>query len=376
MHQTFEKSSLVMTHKFDDMVKLLKSHPKKTYKEDLECEMVMVKIPRCMSWLGSTDAYDEPIGSLDMMNNKVNSNPQSTPQVLPSFEGYIPPVTYLEEVEENIGIPMKVDPLDETQLEELGLNTCNNNISLSSREVPSFDEPEPQPRPLPSCPSLDVSLGEERSSKPPIKPHSLDSLRMKVIDPLTIHTPPLPHVASFHLKDVYCYYHPCIDDLKKHYEFKPSLLGHRGKLGVDFSNLEMIENDWQLESKEVSFLGEGLNLPVRPKELENGSYVIAVEDWSFIKLMAIYMLRQVEKQSTWMAFGGNTRDLGSFGKETDEITTLHQSRRKKCAQWLETSSKILVTPSELASDGVKLFETASERNRLNKALEDSVKRRR
>ncbi|GKC09730.1 hypothetical protein Tco_1001340 [Tanacetum coccineum] len=50
-----------------------------------------------------------------------------------------------------------------------------------------------------------------------------------------------------------------------------------------------------------------------------------------------------------MVFGGNTRDLGSFGEETDEITTLHQSQRKKCVQWLETASEILVTPSELAS---------------------------
>ncbi|GKE94738.1 hypothetical protein Tco_1579593 [Tanacetum coccineum] len=28
--------------------------------------------------------------------------------------------------------------------------------------------------------------------------------------------------------------------------------------------------------------------------------------------------------STWMTFGGNTRDLGSFREETDEITNLHQ----------------------------------------------------
>ncbi|GKC02777.1 hypothetical protein Tco_0994387 [Tanacetum coccineum] len=28
--------------------------------------------------------------------------------------------------------------------------------------------------------------------------------------------------------------------------------------------------------------------------------------------------------STWMAFGGSTCDLGSFGEETDEITDLHQ----------------------------------------------------
>ncbi|GJT66286.1 hypothetical protein Tco_1017766 [Tanacetum coccineum] len=28
--------------------------------------------------------------------------------------------------------------------------------------------------------------------------------------------------------------------------------------------------------------------------------------------------------STWMAIGGNTRDLGSFGEEMDKTTTLHQ----------------------------------------------------
>ncbi|GKD09395.1 hypothetical protein Tco_1189080, partial [Tanacetum coccineum] len=28
--------------------------------------------------------------------------------------------------------------------------------------------------------------------------------------------------------------------------------------------------------------------------------------------------------SAWMAFGGNTRDLGSFEEETDKITDLHQ----------------------------------------------------
>ncbi|GJU81083.1 putative ribonuclease H-like domain-containing protein [Tanacetum coccineum] len=106
------------------------------------------------------------------------------------------------------------------KLEDVGLDTCNHDIPLSSRDVPSFDKPKPQPQPIPNYPSLGVSLGEERGSEPPIKPHSLDSFRMMVIDPLTIHTPPSPHVASFHLKDVYCYYHPCIDDPKKHYGFK------------------------------------------------------------------------------------------------------------------------------------------------------------
>ncbi|GKD80354.1 hypothetical protein Tco_1342975 [Tanacetum coccineum] len=75
---------------------------------------------------------------------------------------------------------MQVEPLDITQLEDLGLNTCNHGIPLSSREVPSFDESKPQPQPLPNCPSLDVGLGKEKGSEPPIKPHNPDSFRMKV----------------------------------------------------------------------------------------------------------------------------------------------------------------------------------------------------
>ncbi|GJT00327.1 ribonuclease H-like domain-containing protein [Tanacetum coccineum] len=173
-----------------------------------------------------------------------NLSPQSTPQVLQSFEVYTPPVTYPEEVEENLGTPIEVEPLDKTQLEDLGLNTCNHDITLSFRDVPSFDEPEPQPQPLPNCPPLDVSLGNERGLKPPIKPHSPDSFRMKVLDNLTIHTPPSSLVASFHPKDTYCYYHSCIDDPKKHYGFKSGLLGQSGSLG------------------------RGLNLPIKLKEVE------------------------------------------------------------------------------------------------------------
>ncbi|GKC24385.1 hypothetical protein Tco_1026535 [Tanacetum coccineum] len=197
-----------------------------------------------------------------------NPNPQSTPQVLPSFEENTPPVTYLDEVEEIIGIPIEVEPLNETPLEDLGLNTCNHDIPLSYREIPIFDELEPQPKPLPNYTSLDISLGEERGLEPPIKPPSPDSFRMKEVDHLTNHTSPSPHAASFHPKDTSCYCHPCIGDPKKHYKFKPGLLGQNGSLGVFFSNLEMIEDDWELEYKEVYFLGRGLNLPVRPKEVE------------------------------------------------------------------------------------------------------------
>ncbi|GJU56766.1 hypothetical protein Tco_1234532 [Tanacetum coccineum] len=194
-----------------------------------------------------------------------NPNPQSTSQFLPSFEEYTPPVTHPDEVEETIGIPMEVEPLHETQLEYLGLNTCNHDIPLSSREVPSFDEPEPQL--LPNFLPLDENIRDKRGTDPPIKSYSPDSFKMKVVDKSTINTPPSPNVAYFHPKDTSCYYHPCVNDPKKHYEFKPGLLGQSGSLGVDFLKLEMIEDDWELEFKEVFFLGRRLNLPIKPNEV-------------------------------------------------------------------------------------------------------------
>ncbi|GJV81081.1 hypothetical protein Tco_1516951 [Tanacetum coccineum] len=95
------------------------------------------------------------------------------PNIIPEQE--------LAEVEETTGILMEVEPLNQTQIEDLDLNTCSHDLSYSFREVPSFDEPEPQPHPLLSCPSLEVSLGDERGPEPPIKPNSPDSFRMKVI---------------------------------------------------------------------------------------------------------------------------------------------------------------------------------------------------
>ncbi|GJY94203.1 hypothetical protein Tco_0510564 [Tanacetum coccineum] len=106
-------------------------------------------------------------GIADMVKNP---KPQSTPQVLPSFEENTPLVTYPDEVQKTIGLPIEVEPLDKTPLEDLGLNTCNHDTPLSFREIPSFDEPEPQPQPFPSFSSLEAGLGEERDSEQPIKP--------------------------------------------------------------------------------------------------------------------------------------------------------------------------------------------------------------
>ncbi|GKB58878.1 hypothetical protein Tco_0915064 [Tanacetum coccineum] len=46
------------------------------------------------------------------------------------------------------------------------------------------------------------------TSNPPIKPKDSDNFRMNVIKPLTIHIPPLPHVAYLYQNGVYRYYHP------------------------------------------------------------------------------------------------------------------------------------------------------------------------
>nr|GFB08361.1 hypothetical protein [Tanacetum cinerariifolium] len=125
-------------------------------------------------------------------------------------------------------------------IEEIDLRKFSD---IGAREVPSFDKPKPQPQPLPNCPSLDASLGTKIGLKPPIKPQSPSSFRMKVLDNLTIHTPPSSPVAFFHLRGLYCYYRPSINDPKKYYGFKPGLLGHSGSLGVDLLKLEMINNE-------------------------------------------------------------------------------------------------------------------------------------
>ncbi|GJW22976.1 hypothetical protein Tco_0033598 [Tanacetum coccineum] len=112
LHQTFEKTSIAMTRKLDDMIEFPNLQRKRTYNEDLECEIVMVKIPKCVAWLD-----DEPVGDLDTIEDKIdNLSPQCTPQVLPSIELYTPPVTHPEEVEETIGIPVEVI-FDEKKLE-------------------------------------------------------------------------------------------------------------------------------------------------------------------------------------------------------------------------------------------------------------------
>ncbi|GKA04107.1 hypothetical protein Tco_0676888 [Tanacetum coccineum] len=50
--------------------------------------------------------------------------------------------------------------------------------------------------------------------------------------------------------------------------------------------------------------------------------------------------------STWMTFGGNTRDLGSFGEETDEITDLHQILEENVNPSYSTSNREFLDPKK------------------------------
>ncbi|GKC07207.1 hypothetical protein Tco_0998817 [Tanacetum coccineum] len=139
---------------------------------------------------------------------------------------------------------------------------------IGAWKVPSFDGPKPQP--LLNSPSVDLSLGDVIGPEPPIKPHSPNSSRMKVVDYLTTQTPPSPQVENSYPKGKYSYYNPGINDPKRHYGFKPGLLGKSVSPGVDISNWEMFDDDWGLESKEVSPLGKELSLFDRPNKVERG----------------------------------------------------------------------------------------------------------
>ncbi|GJU65039.1 retrovirus-related pol polyprotein from transposon TNT 1-94 [Tanacetum coccineum] len=136
-------------------------------------------------------------------------------------------------VEETLGIPMEVEPLDEPQLEDLGLNTCNYDITLSSKEIPNVDEPKPQL--LLNSSLLDVILGDKRGTDQLINPCIPGTFKKKVVDPLTINTPSSPHMA---------YYHPGLGDPKKHYGFKPDLGVSRSYSWAKAGELQMaVQNE-------------------------------------------------------------------------------------------------------------------------------------
>ncbi|GJZ07671.1 hypothetical protein Tco_0541464 [Tanacetum coccineum] len=79
--------------------------------------------------------------------------------------------------------------------------------------------------------------------------------------------------------------------------------------------------------------------------------------------------------SIWKAFRGNTRDLGSFGEETNKTTDLHQNLLKiMLIERGDGVTSIKRHRHDLRSDGVSTLVTPSERGRPKETLEDFVSR--
>ncbi|GJU79962.1 hypothetical protein Tco_1282327, partial [Tanacetum coccineum] len=77
--------------------------------------------------------------------------------------------------------------------------------------------------------------------------------------------------------------------------------------------------------------------------------------------------------STWMEFGGNTRNFGSFGEETDEITDLHQILEEVLlTKRGDGVASIKQHRRDLFNDGVWNLEMASGCGRLKEDLESSM----
>ncbi|GJU31152.1 hypothetical protein Tco_1174741 [Tanacetum coccineum] len=71
-----------------------------------------------------------------------------------------------------------------------------------------------------------------------------------------------------------------------------------------------------------------------------------------------YLIVPFQVFSIWKAFGRNSRDLGSFGEETDKTTDLHQHLSRISTQKLETASQItrdaVTTHLKTASQDLKM----------------------
>ncbi|GKA13944.1 hypothetical protein Tco_0693590 [Tanacetum coccineum] len=76
--------------------------------------------------------------------------------------------------------------------------------------------------------------------------------------------------------------------------------------------------------------------------------------------------------STWMVLGGNTRDLGSFGEETDKTTDLHQILEEvvhtECGDGVGSFKR---RRQDVLSDDVTDLTTASEPHAIWKQKKDA-----
>ncbi|GJW16243.1 hypothetical protein Tco_0020376 [Tanacetum coccineum] len=90
-----------------------------------------------------------------------------------------------------------------------------------------------------------------------------------------------------------------------------------------------------------------------------------------------HLLKDKQIPSVWvfdeMAFGGNTRELGSFREKRTRLQLYTKVEEEKGTQTLETASQLLMTASDYQRDDIRKFEIALGLNRHSEALEDSAK---
>ncbi|GKE78571.1 hypothetical protein Tco_1544691 [Tanacetum coccineum] len=92
-----------------------------------------------------------------------------------------------------------------------------------------------------------------------------------------------------------------------------------------------------------------------------------------MRLSCTFCAFWIAASSTWMEFGGNTRDLGSFGEETDEIIDLHQILEEVLLT--ERGDDVIGIKRRRCDpsvNSVRDLVTASRRSRLNEDLESSI----
>nr|GEV45953.1 hypothetical protein [Tanacetum cinerariifolium] len=147
--------------------------------------------------------------------------------------------------------------------------------------------------------------------------------------------------------------------------YDPEHMGIQFRLGDEPREMSLLELGWRV----------GLHTKRKSKEAEEEAEREAANEEAGGSAEMYWNMSQGDWQvfSTWMAFEGNTCDLGSFREETDKITDLHQFHEEV----LLTESRdgvagIKRRRRDLSNGGVRDLTTASRRGRLKEDLESST----
>ncbi|GJU50527.1 hypothetical protein Tco_1220082 [Tanacetum coccineum] len=130
------------------------------------------------------------------------------------------------------------------------------------------------------------------------------------------------------------------------------------------------ENKLEYKDKdavEIKMMGTGMDT----ESLEHNLYendITSIICHNFHQLQIHPSNRRIRVFSTWMAFGGNTRDLAHLENKRTRLRLYTKSLKKLCIQSVETASRV-------SSDNVRTFEvTASKHGRPKETLKDFVLR--